>query len=66
MQTGTIALLTERQSGFIRIKGVKEHLFFHADDLVKIAFGTLKKGDKLSFKVVESKNGPYAVEVKKP
>ena len=65
MQTGTIASLTERQSGFIRIKGVKEHLFFHSDDLVKVAFGNLKKGDRLAFNVVDSRNGPYAIQVER-
>ncbi len=60
---GTIVELTERSSGFIRRTGVKEHLFFHSDDLVEVSFQDLKKGDKLTFAVVESRNGPYAVQV---
>lgn len=62
---GTIVELTERASGFIRRVGVKEHLFFHSDDLVGCSFQQLKKGDKLIFNVVESRNGPYAVQVTK-
>ncbi|KND51965.1 MAG: hypothetical protein ABA06_01745 [Parcubacteria bacterium C7867-001] len=63
--TGTIVELTERSSGFIKIVGVKEPLFFHSDDLVKIAFANLKKGDKLMFSIVESNKGPYAIDVSK-
>jgi cold shock CspA family protein len=63
METGTIVELTERQSGFIRRAGVKEHLFFHADDLAGIAFGSLKKGQRVSFAVTESLKGAYATQV---
>lgn len=46
--------------------GIKEHLFFHADDCEGFDFKQLKKGDKVCFKVVEASNGDYAVEVVKP
>ncbi len=62
---GIIHELGERSSGLIRQPGVKEHIFFHADALVNLAFPNLKKGDKVCFTVVESKKGPYAVEVTK-
>ncbi len=64
MQKGVIHEIGERSSGFIRRTGVKDHMFFHADDLVGVAFVNLKKGDKVTFSVVESKVGPYAVQVK--
>lgn len=65
MQKGTIALLTERQSGFIKLGGraKKEDLFFHADALQNVHFNELKVGDTLSFVVTESRKGPYATEV---
>ncbi|MGB4076359.1 MAG: cold shock domain-containing protein [Minisyncoccia bacterium] len=65
MTKGTIHELGERQCGLIRRVGVKEHLFFHADGLVGIAWGSLKKGDKVCFTVVQSRKGPYAIQVSK-
>lgn len=65
LQKGTVHSLGDRLSGFIRRVGVKEHLFFHADDLKGLDFGKLKKGDRVCFDVVEAKNGDYAVEVSK-
>jgi cold shock CspA family protein len=62
---GIIHELGERSSGLIRQVGIKEHIFFHADALVNMKFLNLKKGDKVCFTVVESKKGPYAVEVTK-
>lgn len=63
MKKGTIHEIGERSSGLIRCVGEKEHIFFHADDVVEVAFVNLKKGDKVTFSVVESKVGPYAVQV---
>lgn len=65
METGTIFELTERKSGFIRRVGVKEHLFFHSDDLVGISFDSLKKGFRVSFAITESRSGPYATQVER-
>lgn len=65
MEIGTITELGERKSGMIRRKGVREHLFFHADALSGVDFGELKVGDKVSFVVTQSKKGPYATQVSK-
>jgi cold shock CspA family protein len=62
-QNGTVHSLGDRLSGFIRRTGVKEHLFFHADDCQGFDFKQLKKGDKVCFNVVDASNGDYAVEV---
>lgn len=63
IQSGVVHSLGDRLSGFIRRVGVKEHLFFHADDCQGFDFAQLKKGDKLCFKIVDASNGDYAVEV---
>lgn len=65
MHTGTISLLTDRQSGFIARLGITDALFFHADHLREVEFKALRKGDKLSFKVQETTKGPYAIDVHK-
>lgn len=62
---GTIHELNDRSYGYIKQVGVKDHIFFHSDALVNLKFLNLKKGDKVCFSVVESKKGPYAVEVTK-
>ncbi len=66
MQHGTITELVDRGFGYIRRTGIKENLFFHSDDLVGLSFGKLTKGDKVTFKVVQSTKGPYATRVSKP
>ena len=63
LQHGKIAELGERNSGLIKLVGVKETLFFHSDALAGVTFGELKPGDKVTFDVTESKKGPYAVNV---
>ena len=65
MKTGTIVELTERLSGFIKQPKVKENLFFHSDDLLNVSFGALKKGDRLTFDVVKTQKGPYAVQIRR-
>jgi len=65
MKTGTVVELGERLSGFIKRQDAKENIFFHSDDLVGVSFGSLKKGDRLSFDVVNNKNGSYATQVKR-
>mgnify|MGYP001612827850 CR=1 FL=1 len=64
MHKGTITELTERASGFIKRVGIKECLFFHADALVGVDFKELRIGRKVLFKIVESKKGPYATQVR--
>ena len=65
MKAGIIVEIGERNSGLIRQVGVKEHLFFHSDALVDVSFQDLKPGDKIVFKITESRKGPYAVEVRR-
>lgn len=65
IQQGIVHSIGERLSGFIRRRGMKEHLFFHADDCEGFDFKQLKKGDKVCFSVVDARNGAYAVEVTK-
>lgn len=65
MQTGTIAKLTDKGFGFIKIEGQEKNLFFHSKDLVDVAFDALREGDTLSFDVAESPKGPNAVNVSK-
>lgn len=63
MKKGKITELGDRSSGFIKIVGVKEPLFFHSDFLEKVSFKELKLGDKLSFDITETNKGPYAIHV---
>lgn len=65
MKQGKIVSLGDRSSGFIKLVGIKDPLFFHADFLEKVTFKELKVGDKLSFDVQETKNGPYALSVRR-
>lgn len=65
MKRGKIVSLGDRSSGFIKLVGIKDPLFFHADFLEKVTFKELKVGDKLSFDVQETKNGPYALSVRR-
>ena len=62
-KVGKVIELGERNSGLIKLVGIKETLFFHSDALVGVTFGELKSGDKVSFDVCESKKGPYAINV---
>ena len=64
-QKGTITILTDRQSGFIKRKGVTEDLFFHSDHVIEIQYKDLKIGDRVAFEVTETRNGPYAISVTK-
>ena len=65
MSEGKIVELGERSSGFIKVKGVKEPLFFHSDALEQVTFGELKVGDKLSFFLVETNRSPYAESIRR-
>ena len=65
MQTGTIAKLTDKGFGFIKIEGQEKNLFFHSNELVGTTFDSLREGDTLSFEVAESPKGPNAVNVSK-
>jgi CspA family cold shock protein len=63
MQTGTIAGLTDKGFGFIKIEGAAKDLFFHSNELVNVAFDDLQVGDKMSFEVAEGPKGPNATNV---
>jgi cold shock protein len=63
MQEGTIARLTEKGFGFIKVEGREKDLFFHSNELVNVKFEELQEGDKVSFEIAESPKGPNAVKV---
>ena len=63
MQEGTIARLTEKGFGFIKIEGQEKDLFFHSNELVNVKFDELREGDKVTFEVADSPKGPNAVKV---
>ena len=63
MQQGTIATLTDKGFGFIKVEGQEKDLFFHSNELVGVSFDELREGDTLSFEVADSPKGPNAVKV---
>lgn len=65
MQEGTIAGLTDKGFGFIKIEGAAKDLFFHSKELVNVAFDSLQVGDKVQFTVSEGPKGPFAAQVSK-
>lgn len=65
MQEGTIAGLTDKGFGFIKIEGAAKDLFFHSNELIDVQFDTLNVGDKVTFEVGEGPKGPNATSVRK-
>lgn len=63
MQEGTIARLTDKGFGFIKVDGREKDLFFHSNELLNVQFDELREGDKVSFEVGDSPKGPNAVTV---
>ena len=63
MQTGTVARLTDKGFGFIKVEGQEKDLFFHSNELQNVKFDELREGDTLSFEVAQSPKGPNAVKV---
>ncbi len=63
MQTGTIARLTDKGFGFIKVEGQEKDLFFHSTELVGVTFDELREGDKLSFEIGQSDKGPNSIKV---
>ncbi len=63
MQEGTIARLTDRGFGFIKVEGMEKDLFFHSKELVGVTFEELKEGDKVTFEIGDSPKGPNAIKV---
>lgn len=62
---GTIKKLTDKNFGFITAEGNQKDLFFHANELVGVAFSDLKEGDAVTFEVSDTPKGPAAVKVSK-
>ncbi len=65
MQEGTIARLTDKGFGFIKVAGQEKDLFFHSNELVDVSFDSLREGDKVTFEIAESPKGPNAIKVSK-
>jgi len=63
MQTGTIARLTDKGFGFIKIEGQEKDLFFHSNELQNVKFDELREGDTVTFEVGDSPKGPNATNV---
>ena len=63
MQTGTIARLTDKGFGFIKIEGQEKDLFFHSNELMNVKFDELREGDTVNFEVGQSPKGPNATKV---
>lgn len=64
MEQGKISgLVSDRGFGFITREGFDKDLFFHAKDVLDNAFDSLRKGDTVSFEVVEGPKGPAAVKI---
>ncbi len=63
MQEGTIARLTDKGFGFIKVEGQERDLFFHSNELLNVKFEELRDGDKLSFEIAEGPKGPNAIKV---
>ena len=65
MQTGTIARVTDKGFGFIKVEGMPKDLFFHMTELVNVKFDDLREGDQVSFEVGDGPKGPSAMKVSK-
>lgn len=65
MQTGTIARLTDKGFGFIKVEGQAKDLFFHSSELQGVSFDSLREGDTLSFEIGEGPKGPNAIKISK-
>jgi cold shock protein len=65
MQVGTIAGLTDKGFGFIKVDGMDKDLFFHSNELNGVAFDSLRTGDTMQFEVTEGPKGKQASNVSK-
>ncbi|MBP9763412.1 MAG: cold shock domain-containing protein [Candidatus Pacebacteria bacterium] len=62
-ETGVIARVTDRGFGFIKRDGADKDLFFHANELVDVAFNDLRDGDRVTFEVTDGPKGPQASKI---
>jgi CspA family cold shock protein len=63
MGKGTVkSWMCDRGYGFIETKKGNERLFVHRSDLMGAAY--LQEGEKVEFKIEETKRGPKAINVK--
>jgi CspA family cold shock protein len=63
MRKGTVkSWICDRGYGFIETKKGNERLFVHRSDLMGAAY--LHQGEKVEFKIEETKRGPKAIKVK--
>lgn len=65
MQEGTIAAVTDKGFGFIKVEGAAKDLFFHSNELDGVDFDSLRQGDKVTFEMADGPKGPFATRVKK-
>lgn len=63
METGVIVRVNPKGFGFIKREGADKDLFFHANELVGVAFNDLQEGDNVEFEVTEGQKGPQASKV---
>ncbi|MDR3571380.1 MAG: cold shock domain-containing protein [Candidatus Pacebacteria bacterium] len=63
MQEGTIARLTDKGFGFIKVDGREKDVFFHSNELTNVTFDELREGDKLTFEIAEGPKGPNAIKI---
>lgn len=63
MEFGVIARVTDRGFGFIKRDGADKDLFFHANELVDVAFNDLRDGDRVTFEVTDGPKGPQASKI---
>lgn len=62
---GTIKRLTDKHFGFIAQEGADKDIFFHANELVGVAFEDLQEGDAVTFEIKDSPKGPAATQVQR-
>ncbi len=65
MKEGTIAGLTDKGFGFIKVEGAEKDVFFHSKELENVEFDSLTVGDKVTFEMADGPKGPFAAHVNK-
>ena len=65
MDKGTIARLTDKGYGFIKVEDSEKDLFFHSNELQGVEYDSLNEGDAVEFEKTEGEKGPQAVKVSK-